>query len=441
VLRRNFPGRGWKKLDITGTVRAERRYYDIEGRPTMAPGGPPRLGRNSAGDSWMGWYESRTLAWGRIVDGRWFGIFDNRQLLEKHLQDEESVEAALRTFPGVFTNRLKEDFDVVTECLHGRSAPLTADALAFRGDSEAIEKDVAAAGDKAWSEFLAANNAVESLASLHLVRDDRAPIIGKVIALEDVSWYGAVVEGDRTVFTTEHSGYPCFIATDQPAMREFWNRQSDYQARVEPRLPEKYDLVGRVGADTRLVIGRRGALIGLNIEVLAVRVAGHFFADLMNAAIPFAGAERMALRRTALPADDASPSDVMRAYIAAVKVGDEKVWQLLYADWVAIGGEGRPFYRAFDRYTNYLSDFTRSRNLILHKVCHAEPVWESDAHFIVRGDEFPDAPKVEQAIVVMDHIGRFDEGDVVFATIELHRVWELQRVNGGPWRIASRNIL
>jgi hypothetical protein len=441
ILRRNVPGRGWKALDIRGTVRAERTYYDTEGRPAIGPGGPWRLGRDSFGDSWLTWYERRAFDWEGILDGRWFGRLDNRTLLARHLEDKERIEAAVKAFPGPFMQRLQEDFESVADTLRGRTAPLPADALAFREASDEIEREIAAAGDAAWQQFLAANEAVDSLPALDLVRGDRTLIIGKTIALEGVSWRNAVTEGDTTILIAEHSGYPSFIAADQPAMRTFFQRQAEYQASVEPRVPERYDVIGRVAPDTRLVVAGRGAIIGLNIEVLAVRVPGHFFADLAGGQQTFTGAGRARSRAAAMPPDDASPGDVMRACIAALKAGDAGTWRALFCDWTAIGGEGMPLYHPFNPYANAMADYTRALNLVLHKVCHAEPIWESEPRPIIRGDGFAGAPQIDEVTVLMDHIGRFEDGDRVFCITELNRVWSLQRRDGGPWRIASRNVL
>ena len=63
----------------------------------------------------------------------------------------------------------------MTDSLRGRKVELPADALAFREQSDRIEKDIAAAGDAAWNAFLAANNAADTLPALDLIRDDRAP--------------------------------------------------------------------------------------------------------------------------------------------------------------------------------------------------------------------------------------------------------------------------
>jgi hypothetical protein len=244
------------------------------------------------------------------------------------------------------------------------------------------------------------------------------------------------------VFVASHSGYHCYVVANQPSMQRFWARVAEYQARVEPRVPEMYDVIGRVSPSTSLVvIPREGAKIGLTVEVLGVRVPGHFFADVTGDASSFAGAERATGRGATAPDDEASPGDVMRACVQAVKFGDEPLWLALYADWVAWSGDGRPYYRAFAPYKNYLPDYTRARHLMLHKVADVEPVWESEPAAVLRGDEFDGAPTIEQVHVLLDHIGTFEDGAHVFCTNELTRVWVLQRRNRGPWRISSRNVL
>lgn len=442
VLRRNVPGRGWSQLDVNGNVRAERIYYSSTGQPALAPGGPERLARNDVGDTWMSWLERREFEWSRTLDGRWLGKFDSRLELALHLGMKPRIEAALKEFPGAFSERLAEDWECVAESLRGRKVELLPDALAFREQSRIIQKEVAVAGEAAWTAFVSAHHVVDGLAEIDLVRDDRALIVGQVIALPGLSWRESVTDGDHPVFVTSHSGYQCYVAADQPSMRMFWTRLGEYQARVEPRVPEQYDVIGRVATQTRLVVTpRSGAKIGLNIEVLAMRVPGHFFADVTGRAAAFAGAERATGRGAGTPQDDAGASDVMRAYVQAVKTGDEQLWLALHANWVAWSGDARPYYRPFDSYKNYTSDYTRARNLMLHKVAHVEPVWESEPRVILKGDEFDGAPQVEQMTVLIEHVGQFDDGNHVFSTNELSRVWQLQRRDGGPWRITTRNGL
>lgn len=48
---------------------------------------------------------------------------------------------------------------------------------------------------------------------------------------------------------------------------------------------------------------------------------------------------------------------------------------------------------------------------------------------------------IEQVLVEVDHVGKFDGKYHAFTDINVHRVWLLQRRDGGPWRIASHQGL
>ena len=45
--------------------------------------------------------------------------------------------------------------------------------------------------------------------------------------------------------------------------------------------------------------------------------------------------------------------------------------------------------------------------------------------------------RVEEVRLTVDHVGLFDGEYRAFNDVNTHRDWTMQRVNGGPWRIAS----
>lgn len=442
VLRRNRPGRGYKSLEVKGRLRAERIYNDAAGRRALAPGGPENLGRDGTDEAWLGWYGKRLWDWERLLDGRWMQGLNNRMERESHQQHKARVELALQKYPGEFSKRLKEDFDAVDRCLQGALSPLAPDALEFRAANERKEKDVAEAGEKAWKAFLEKKQG-ETLASIpdmDLIRGDRSAMTGKLVVLERLSWRQAVSDGTRSIFAGQHSGHWCFIPSDDPALAKFQKALASYQKKVAPKYLNDFDVVGRIGAQTRMVVTpRSGTIIGLNLEPVAIRLPGTLFVDLSGES--FAGEESLKVSEVSPPPADASPSDVMRTLVAAVKAGAAEVWKSLYSDWTAVGGDGQPYYRPFNPYNTWDNDWNRARNVILNKVSHAEPIWESDPRDVMTGKEFEGAPRIEEATVEMNHINTFDDGDRVFVDINVRRVWTLQRRDGGPWRISSRNTL
>jgi hypothetical protein len=248
----------------------------------------------------------------------------------------------------------------------------------------------------------------------------------------------AVTEGSRSYLVDQHSGYHCFIPTNQPAMQQLAQAIAEYKTYVAPRPRDEMDMVGRVAPDARMVVYQGRAYVGLDIEVVAAKVNGHFSIDLTAPDARFAGRERAEAAEIEPPPDDAEPADVMRTAVAAVKAGSETVWRELYAEWTATEGDPFPYYRPFAPYNTWESDWRRARNVMLNKVCDARPVWTSEPRTILDERHFPGAPRIEQVLVEMDHIGRFDDGDRVFSSVDVRRVWALQRRDGGPWRIASR---
>lgn len=443
VLRKNRPGVGYRALEITGTLRLERAYYDARERLSLGPGGPDTMVRDDPNDSWGGWYQKRLWDWERWLDGRWLGTLDNRPELKRHLESAAQVAVAEQKYPGPFSQRLREDFDAVTRCLEGAPATLPPDALEFREESERRQKEIAQLGETAWADLLARRRAeiAETLPRVDLMRGDRSELVGKLVVLPKLVMRQAVIEGVRSYLVNQHSGFYCFAETHQPAMQRLAEAIADYKVKVAPRPRDELDLLGRITPDPRMVVVQGRAYVGLDLEVLAAKVNGHCFIDLTAADASFAGRERLQGAEVTPPPEDAEPADVMRASVAALKAGNEAVWRDLYAPWSAVEGDGVPYYRPFAPYTTWEQDWGRARNILLNKVCHVEPIWTGEPRVIMSPEQIAGLPKIEQVLVEMDHIGRFDDGDRVFSIAEVNRVWALQRREGGPWRIASRRTI
>jgi len=444
VLRKNKPGKGYKKLEIKGTLKAQRAYYDKDERRAIAPGGPHSTQSGGPDGSWTGWYTKRIWDWERYLDGRWSQTLQNQMELKRHLEYEPDVDMWCKQYPGEFSKRLKEDFEQVRSCLEGEPATLASDALAFREENVRRQENIAAAGDAAWDAFIKNHEILDKLPGMDLVRDDRSPLTGKLIVLKDLSWRRALPDGDKSILAGEHSGHDCFISSAQSNFQKFFEYQSRYRLKVSPRFNETMDVIGRILPQTRMVV-TRGATIGLDIEPVAIRQQKTFFADLTGTTDLFAGEELLKSAEIATLRDDASPTDVVRCAIAALKGGNDRMWRSLYATWTAIGGEGLPYYRPFNPYNNWESDWNYARNVILNKVIYVEPIWESDVRTVMTGKEFEGAPTIDEVIVEVNHIGHFEDvpfsdgkKDRVFSIVETHRIWQLQRLNNGPWKIVSR---
>jgi hypothetical protein len=82
-------------------------------------------------------------------------------------------------------------------------------------------------------------------------------------------------------------------------------------------------------------------------------------------------------------------------------------------------------------------NWVRSRRLILEEVFDVRVVFVSEPVTIVNPELIKNAPIIEEVMVELRHIGRFDNTYRSFVSIKVNPVWRLQRINGGPWRIIT----
>jgi hypothetical protein len=80
---------------------------------------------------------------------------------------------------------------------------------------------------------------------------------------------------------------------------------------------------------------------------------------------------------------------------------------------------------------------------MLELIADVRVVWLDEPQLLQKGDEYPGAPRIEQIHAELEHIGSFESGHGeneyrAFSSIEVNRLWTLQRRNNGPWRIASQ---
>jgi hypothetical protein len=78
---------------------------------------------------------------------------------------------------------------------------------------------------------------------------------------------------------------------------------------------------------------------------------------------------------------------------------------------------------------------------MLDTVCDVRVVWVGGPQLLQTGDEYPGAPRIEQVDAELEHVGRFADEFHAFNGSEVNRLWTLQRRNGGPWRISSRQAI
>ncbi len=442
ILRRKTGGDGLENLEIRGSVRAERLNFAANGKPMFGAGGPIQFEKDNFNSVWSSWYEDFIRRAERVLDSGWIRRIDNRKLLSEWLEDQPRIAFLKQKYPGGFTTSTVEDWERVFKILTGGEFKLTDKDLEYRqlGEKRSAQIKEASNGalqamqKKLEKETIPAFPAANPL-------ENRAKVVGKVVLLPEIKPRDWVSEGDRCYLRSgdRQSGF-YFIACQNPAIRRLFETQARYQRAVNPDFLEKHTFIGRILDQPKMLVINDQAATGLMLEPLGVLVEGRVFVDLTNVKdgiSPFAGEAALTLESLQIPKDSASPKEVIQALISALKWGDQKLWNSLFAEstaWIDDKGQARYSLRS----TNSMNDdWLRSRRLILERVFDVQVVFVSDPEIILAGTEFQGAPRIEQVTIEIHHIGRFENAYRAFVDINVHPLWVMQRINKGPWRIIS----
>ena len=217
-----------------------------------------------------------------------------------------------------------------------------------------------------------------------------------------------------------------------------------FQSNVNPKLKERYQYICEITGEPALVTYDGRAVTGLMLEAIAMRAGdGEFVIDLRDEEIKFAGEEKIEQFRSVMIDDDASPQKVMEAMIGAVKLADEKTWKSLFATW-----------RAFKYWNNHVAfdphyipraafpgAWEKSRKLISDRLFDVRVDKASSVRKIIEKNDEAGWPDVEEIDVFLDHFELVDEKYVSFLDVNVRRKWTLQRLNQGPWRITTLQVI
>jgi hypothetical protein len=220
-----------------------------------------------------------------------------------------------------------------------------------------------------------------------------------------------------------------------------------YREQVSPKLAETYAIIGRIRPAPEMRVDRGTTITGLPLDVLAATVGDAMFVDLSvvdkNGESAFAGLETLSVLSAPSVSDTASPRQVMEAALAALKIGDQDAWSRLFAEWRLDRWDAKKVLldRTYYVHVQPPSDWVRARRMVLGDVYDINVVDVGLVHQLTFGDELPGGTIIEQVDVEVEHIGKFDEGYRPFNDASVTRVWILQRLDRGPWRIVTRGAI
>ncbi|MGE0432613.1 MAG: hypothetical protein AB7K09_11000 [Planctomycetota bacterium] len=450
VLRRVVPGEGWTELEFSAPLRSDRSWSIVENnRRIIGPGGPEGLyAKDGFDEGWQWWQDKfEKHVWRTLDDGFFNRRYQSRMELKTHLEFKARVDYLVAHYPGPFADAVKHDWDAAYEILQGRKYELSDEQLAFRQLGEQRADEIKQAGVDARKAWIEAHKAdmIKPFPSIDPITGDVASVTGKFVELPDIGNREWVTEpGDVTwavgTGDSRKDGY-YFVNMHDKAARRMYDAVWRFKKLVMPRIESmRIGVIGRILGDPRMVSAGGNAVTGLELEPVAVTVDGKMFVDLTvetDGESHFAGEDALRMPGSAMPADDASPREVMEAYVAAIKASDETTFKALYASFRAVPVEnGRLLWYPWYGY-QLDRPYIRARQLIMEKICDARVLWVGDVRRISTGKEFEGAPLIDEVTVELEHIGQFDGEYRAFIGVETHRTWVLQRMNGGPWRITD----
>lgn len=448
VERRSATGAGWEQLKLTGQLLKKRQYFDVvdeSWKETLGPGGP-RL--NEYGDFpehqwWSTWYQDLLIKQLSKSFQVWpSGSFNSRSELKTLLEYRDRVNYFIEHYPGPFATALQSDFQAAVDCLTGRAYPLTEQDLRYRKAEDEKVQRVNELAQAAWATFQKEHAAelLPQLPTLHPVRDDRGPITDKLVLLPTVGnrdWFGEI---DRYFLGANNGTNWFFVDVYADAATRMREAARRYTRLVYPNLQENFTIIGRILPDPRMVFFRGSCMIGFQVEPVAALAGGAMFVDLtrqQDGLSLFEGEPELMRPTAPRVGPDASPKEVMQAFFEAIKDGDEATWRSYYADWSALVlDDGRVKLSPYSPRSRTLT-WEDARRRILKDVYGVAVSWVGEPRELSTGKEFPGALRLQEVDVWTDHIGLFDGEYRAFTNPFLHRLWQLQRLNDGPWRIST----
>lgn len=461
--------RGDKEMVVTGKLGGSRQYKNADGKRVLGDGGPVEYEKDGFDYDWVSWYRQFVDLAKQILAGWDYFAATNTVNLAEHLKTFAArVEFFEKKYPGALAKTLHEDFDAMKVMVAGDRRPLSDSDLAYRALGETRAAQATAAADAAFKAFLAE---VESSlmknppSAPNAFTEDTRPLVGKIVRLPELGRQQILFETRRSWYWSGSGGGGWLVDRHAESTKRLYRATKEYTEKVDPYFREhKVMFVGVVQPEPVLVADahRNITVSGLRVEPTAAFVTNatdssrRLFIDFRPGKIdePFAGAAALSagIRRPRL-ASDAEPGDVLMTAFEALKMGDMETWLMCYANWMV-----RTWYQKGESYVyvdrtwdvmnarSAVSVWDNARQRLMNDVYGVEvarvgPIRTVFSAASQPGDHRPatsgTAQHVQEVRVLIDHIGKVGGEFRTFAGSLLHRRWELQRLDDGPWRITS----
>ena len=449
--------RGAAEQSVSGQLRAGRLYLDDEDRRTMGEGGPLRNivekdenGQRIFDTSWANWYEQmtngRSGSFPYVLDSGWQrSSFNNRKMLDAHLDHQVRIDYAIEHYPGDFADALVYDYERVRNNLEGQVVELPANALEFRTRADVLRQEVKKLSEAAiirFNELLGDRLEESSAVSSGGINALIDAFVGKVVYFDGLTGRNFVNDLGQAfmVAGSDRSGY-FFLKTESPEMARAFDVLLRYRSLVNPKLAQRYSVWIDVQNEPVLINFKGSTVVGLLGRVAALASGnGDVFiqVDNIDGDLVFAGEEETQVSAPCIIDNSSTPEEVVTCMVATVKHGDRHTWEGLFANWrfTPIWPNSLPiFYKPYrERASIFERAWEHSRRFIMDDVMDARVNRTEPIRELYAGGG--GIPKVEEVVVVLDHIKDIDGRTRTFVDLNVRRVWKLQRIDNGPWRIA-----
>ncbi len=443
-------------LEIPGKLLAQRFYTDSteDRKRALGPGGPAKISRDGFSGSWSTWYEDFVKKMSDILDGGWdHKSINNKKELQEHEGQKERVDYIQEKYPGPFADVVLSDWQKVHHNLIGKEIDKV--DLEYREIGakriETVKQEAQTAWDKIHAELKD-----EMIAAFPIVNiDDRESVAGKIVELPWITTRNIINDLGKTfaVIGNRTEGFYFIQLSDSSHVRKFYDTMYRYQAQVSPKLTERYQYLVEITDEPALITKDRKAITGLMAKIIAARAGsdGEFFVDLRDAdtanddsEIKFAGQEKVNQFAPIKVKDDAAPQEVIEAMIEAVKLVHEEAWKSLFATWRArIYWQNHiSFDPSYVPKGSFPGAWEQSRRLISDRVYDVRVDKTNIIRRILQKDDEFGYPDIDEVDVFVDHYELTENGKYkTFLDVNVRRKWTLQRLDEGPWRITTVQVI
>jgi|GEM_PF-1111784 len=468
------------KFAPRGLVRGE------DGKRRFGAIGPVTSDKDGFTYDWQSWYRSFESEGAYILAG-WDAIagYDSRRYLAQVREWEPRLQILRDTYPGPFADAVEEDWQAMLQATEGEVREISDADLEYRKLGELRAAQVSQAADAAREAFLQEIGEALLAAPFPVpdpLEGDLGALEGKILELPELTYRSLVYETQRSYYRAgDRSKGSYVLDRHDPVLHLYFAAKDRYIEKVDPYLDDvAITFYGRVQEMPALVtdLKRNETFVALRVTPVAVWVENdddrerRFFVDLRSATAEleaqeagpegaetdvvasFAGEDDLVSLPAPQLTDASGPDEVMHAFVEHIRRADFEAWKRLFGNWRVrryFEGDSSHLWVDTDWITLGVRDaqsiWDKARHRLLEdvfdvRVARVEPVRVVYDAALQPGEPGEGEPrKVEEARVVVDHVGLFDGEYRTFAHGSLHRKWTLQRLDDGPWRIVEAHNL